>query len=473
MKQRLIFIDVIRAYAICMMLQGHFITALLAEPYCDENNIYYHIWHYFTGITAPVFLTISGFIFTFLLIREGERSGIGLKNPRVIKGFHRGIMLIAVACLLRKSIFFVDILHCIGLALIIMVGIYLLIGKHVRHVLPIVLISITLLLFIFNETYNQYEYSWLPEVIANYLPHKNNTNFFTIFPWLGFVTLGGFIGSMFYYNHKAKHLYLIFTILLIVFGCIFHFQFHTFHFLYELTGWEHFDTLSRKGFLFLRTGDMLWTFAVFVMLRNILTAPFLQRIGQNTLSIYIIHCLVLNQVIPMFNLDFFFHKSLNPIQAIIGAIFFVVGVVVLSFYYHKIYKYIKERYFAESMSRKMVYKLFTVLFISFFSFIITNAIYTLSGEDYSAVVSYSILYYLLPAAFVASILLFLKKRSLFWIPYSILCFYILTEGFINGWNNPLRSIYLLVAITVGYGILGVLITFYFKRLREKKSYLPK
>ena len=45
MKQRLIFIDVIRAYAICMMLQGHFITALLAEPYCDESNPYYHIWH--------------------------------------------------------------------------------------------------------------------------------------------------------------------------------------------------------------------------------------------------------------------------------------------------------------------------------------------------------------------------------------------------------------------------------------------
>lgn len=39
MKQRLIFIDVIRAYAICMMLQGHFITALLGESYWDESNM--------------------------------------------------------------------------------------------------------------------------------------------------------------------------------------------------------------------------------------------------------------------------------------------------------------------------------------------------------------------------------------------------------------------------------------------------
>ena len=187
MKQRLIFIDVIRAYAICMMLQGHFITALLGEPYWDESNIYFHTWHYFTGITAPVFLTISGFIFTYLLIREGERSGVGLKNPRVKKGAKRGLMLIGVACLLRKDIYFVDILHCIGLALIIMVGIYLLARKHVRHLLPIMLITTTLILFTFNETYNKYEYSWLPQIVANYFTPKYGT-FFTIFPWLGFVT---------------------------------------------------------------------------------------------------------------------------------------------------------------------------------------------------------------------------------------------------------------------------------------------
>ena len=48
MKQRLIFIDVIRAYAICMMLQGHFITALLAEQYCDESNPYWIYFYLFT-----------------------------------------------------------------------------------------------------------------------------------------------------------------------------------------------------------------------------------------------------------------------------------------------------------------------------------------------------------------------------------------------------------------------------------------
>ena len=351
MKQRLIFIDVIRAYAICMMLQGHFITALLAEKYCNENNPFYRIWHYFTGITAPVFLTISGFIFTYLLIREGERSGVGFKNPRVLKGVKRGLMLIVVACILRRDIYFVDILHCIGLALIMMVIIYLSVWKYVKQLLPILLILITLILFFFNETYNKYEYSWLPKVIATYFTPVYGT-FFTIFPWLGFVTLGGFMGSLFYYFRESKYLYIVFYELILIFGAIFHYQYDLFHLLFETTGIEHFEKLARNGFLFLRMGDTLLTFAVFLILKDILTAHFLQRIGQNTLSIYIIHSLALYHCIPHLNLDFYFHESLNPTQAVIGAISFVIGILIISFYYHKVSKYIKEKYFKKQAIEK-------------------------------------------------------------------------------------------------------------------------
>ncbi|EHG98179.1 hypothetical protein HMPREF9441_03982, partial [Paraprevotella clara YIT 11840] len=45
------------------------------------------------------------------------------------------------------------------------------------------------------------------------------------------------------------------------------------------------------------------------------------------------------------SLDYYFHKSLNPTEAIIGAILFVIGITTASYYYHKIYKYAKEKYF--------------------------------------------------------------------------------------------------------------------------------
>ena len=71
--KRLYFIDAIRAFAILMMLQGHFIDTLLAIEYRDPDNIAYSTWLYFRGITAPVFFTISGLIFTYLLIKAKEK----------------------------------------------------------------------------------------------------------------------------------------------------------------------------------------------------------------------------------------------------------------------------------------------------------------------------------------------------------------------------------------------------------------
>jgi len=58
---RLVFIDVIRAFAICMMLEGHFIDGLLAPEYRDENNLLFATWLYIRGMTAPVFFTVSEF----------------------------------------------------------------------------------------------------------------------------------------------------------------------------------------------------------------------------------------------------------------------------------------------------------------------------------------------------------------------------------------------------------------------------
>ena len=82
-SNRLFFIDAIRAWAILMMLQGHFIDGLLDPYYRDGANLAYKTWLYFRGITAPVFFTVSGFIFTYLLMRAPT---VGRDNPRVKKG---------------------------------------------------------------------------------------------------------------------------------------------------------------------------------------------------------------------------------------------------------------------------------------------------------------------------------------------------------------------------------------------------
>ena len=98
---RLFFIDAVRAFAILMMLQGHFVDTLLNPIYRDEANIAYQIWSYFRGITAPTFFTISGLVFLYLLLKAKDK---GDDQSRIKKGLYRGLLLIAIGYALRVNI---------------------------------------------------------------------------------------------------------------------------------------------------------------------------------------------------------------------------------------------------------------------------------------------------------------------------------------------------------------------------------
>jgi len=101
-SSRLYFIDTVRAFAILMMLQGHFIDTLLAVEFRDPSNVAFRVWQYFRGITAPTFFTISGLIFTYLLMKARAKGDV---EERIKKGVVRGFMLIGIGYLLRIPIF--------------------------------------------------------------------------------------------------------------------------------------------------------------------------------------------------------------------------------------------------------------------------------------------------------------------------------------------------------------------------------
>jgi len=74
-----------RAYASLMMVQGHLVDACLDPIYRDPNNIIYSTLNFMRGMTAPVFFFSAGMIFTYLLMKEEDKSGKGFKNARVKK----------------------------------------------------------------------------------------------------------------------------------------------------------------------------------------------------------------------------------------------------------------------------------------------------------------------------------------------------------------------------------------------------
>lgn len=343
-SKRLFFIDAMRAWAILMMLQGHFIDGLLDAVSRNPENLFYSIWLYFRGITAPVFFTVSGFIFTYLLIKSKDS---GWQNPRVKKGLKRGLQLILIGYLLRLNLlglflgevynafYLVDVLHCIGLSLISIIGIYLLVSKKNNFVFPSVLLAITLVLFLFEPYYKDWSFSFLPNAIANYFT-KTNGSVFTIIPWLGYTTLGGFVSVLFSKYKNLKNFYPITISISFILGLSLIFGSSAgFILLFEQTGIELFQLIELNNYLFIRLGDVFMVFALFMIFRRFATNKTVLKIGANTLSIYVIHFVILYGSFTGLGLYGFFNHQLSPLQAILGAAAFMFACTFLSLQYAK------------------------------------------------------------------------------------------------------------------------------------------
>ncbi len=342
---RLYFIDAMRAWAILMMLQGHFVDGLLDTSFHDNTDFGYTIWKYFRGITAPVFFTVSGFIFTYLLIRVPQKKG--LDNPRVKKGIKRGLQLVLIGYLLRMNLFslfngeihdsfyLVDVLHCIGLSIIGIISIYLLTKNRKKFLFPVVLAGITCLLFLFEPMYKQWNFSFLPTALANYLT-KTNGSVFTIIPWFGYAAFGGFLSILFTRFKDFKYLYPVAISTSIVAGSLLIlYSSNFFMALSSFMGVQLFADIYFNNYLFIRLGDVFLVFAVFMLLKNLMTNKTVLKIGQSTLSIYVLHFIILYGSFTGLGLYGFFHHSLTPTVVIISAFVFMTVCTYTALYYEK------------------------------------------------------------------------------------------------------------------------------------------
>ncbi|WP_370392562.1 heparan-alpha-glucosaminide N-acetyltransferase domain-containing protein [uncultured Winogradskyella sp.] len=358
-SQRLYFIDAVRAFAILMMLQGHFIDSLLDPAYRDSNKVFYSIWEYFRGITAPTFFTISGLIFSYLLIKAKHKGQTVL---RIRKGFVRGLMLIGIGYALRIPIFewflgefrtyfmVVDVLQCIGLSLILVILIYALTFRKTL-VFSIIMLLLGLIIFTTEPLYRTLKLEHIPLFFSNYLS-KANGSIFTIIPWFGYVCFGAFVATIFYrYLERHRFKSITVTAFTLVGLLLIQFSSHAFMWLYKQTGMLLFYEVAHFNYLYTRLGNVLILFALFYAFESLVKQPLILKIGQKTLSIYVIHFIIIYGSFTGFGLYQIIGKTLQPSQAIIGALVFLTTVCFIAFYY------VKTNAFVYLHLRKLIDKL--------------------------------------------------------------------------------------------------------------------
>ncbi|AGC76059.1 uncharacterized protein DUF1624 [Nonlabens dokdonensis] len=351
---RLFFIDAVRAFAIIMMLQGHFVDTLLAIEYRDDGNTVFQVWGYFRGITAPTFFTISGIIFTYLLMRSKKN---GTSGKRIKKGITRGIMLIAIGYALRAPVFdwiqgdfkdyflIVDVLQCIGLSLLITVLIYLATFKK-SAVFSFIMFCLASTVFLCEPLYRSLDLYDTPLFIANYFS-KSNGSVFTIIPWFGYTAYGAFIATLFYgFLEKPRFKTTLITGLIIIGTALIWKSSWFFNWIYLKTDFQLLKDVAYYNYLFTRLGNVLILLGLFYLLERYIKQSLILKIGQKTLSIYVIHFVIIYGSLTGIGLHQVIGKTLNPYQAIIGALLFVTTVCALSLYRVKtnqfVYKQIRK-----------------------------------------------------------------------------------------------------------------------------------
>ncbi len=296
-KQRIVLLDLLRVFAVVMMIQGHTVHSLLDISYSDSTSFFYQSWLFFRGFTAPIFIFSSGLIFAYLLLQKPVSYR---NNPRIRKGLLRGIALILIGYLLRYptinifrlvessneqwlTFFSVDALQLIGVGLILIVA-FAYLGSYLKLNLALLFFSLLLIVFFTAPFVNSLEWSSSIIPIASYFTYEYGS-IFPLFPYLLYIFLGGLFGV---FIAKDEFIIRKLSFLILIF-CVGVISISVALLISKSFGADlYYNSLIKIGMVFL-------LFSIIGLLaRNVDYLPnYLQSLARNSLWIYIIHLILL------------------------------------------------------------------------------------------------------------------------------------------------------------------------------------
>lgn len=207
-SQRLSGLDLARILAMIMMIQGHVIYALAAPDAVDISIWPWDIWHYVRGLTAPVFLTVSGAVNVFANKRNEKGK---LPTKTIFRRSRMALLLMAIGYMLMFPVeriwdimfvpmeswmlfFQVNILQLFGVSLLMLLLLYITTRKDTT--LGIISLIIGLLISLLTPTAHNINWGdFLPPMIAAFFS-TNSGSIFPIFPFSAFIFFGAAFGVL-------------------------------------------------------------------------------------------------------------------------------------------------------------------------------------------------------------------------------------------------------------------------------------
>jgi uncharacterized membrane protein len=198
-SQRLLYLDWLRGIAALTMLQGHVFQSFLRDDLRTGGP--YLMSQFAGGMPPAVFLFLLGVTFAFLMDSQ-EKKGVNATG-RVLASIRRSGYLFAAAFAFRiqlwafsldlgewRNLLRVDILNCMGLALLVMSP--MAVFRTVERIRLCAILGVAIAAA--SPLVSGMDWSHAPEIVRHYI--VPDYNFFGFFPWAAFVAFGLSAGSI-------------------------------------------------------------------------------------------------------------------------------------------------------------------------------------------------------------------------------------------------------------------------------------
>jgi len=206
-KQRFIYIDLLRGWAVLVMIEVHVVNAFLLPELRMPD--WFKVLNFINGLVAPSFLFVSGF--SFVLVAQRKWNDYLNRTPVFRRQAGRIAQILAVGYLLHLPFFSfrrlmqmrwtewgafweIDVLHAIAVSLFVMVFFILITRERKKNFLLLAAFSV-IVIFVSPLLYNKNLDYIFPEPIGNYFTAAHHSQF-PLFPWMGFVLCGGVASQM-------------------------------------------------------------------------------------------------------------------------------------------------------------------------------------------------------------------------------------------------------------------------------------
>ena len=208
-SRRLAFIDLLRGWAVIVMIETHVVNATIQKGIADAP--WFEVINFINGLVAPTFLFASGMAFAVTTRRKLD-SYLTVGTP-LLRQVWRLLFILILAYMLhlpkfnlkailegfteRQYLVFLqaDVLHCIAVSLLFLQAVVFLVRTEkllYRVAGGVALIILFVTPFVWGV-------DWLTVMPAPLAAYMNGLHFslFPVFPWMAFILVGAIAGHAF------------------------------------------------------------------------------------------------------------------------------------------------------------------------------------------------------------------------------------------------------------------------------------